>query len=543
MKSDIKNIKKYKKSIFLIIDALRYDVIKNKKLFPTLNQLINNGIYKKAIANACSTQFVLPSLFSLTYPLDNGGYNYGIRDRKSSYIEAIKKKYKRKMIMISSCNAMGIGNSFDRGFDEILTTFDFRLLIEQKIHRTLLYEVELYLNKKVSKEKAIKIIQKEFIITLDQLNQYYRKYDKTLWPKKLKKINKFIFENCKTEKQLLLKDPEAILEKIKNVPGGIYWLTLGKVNYYNYKYFFTRLKIALVWRLNNIISKQRLWPFLFLPHYQVLFGEIINKICDKISKIKKDEWHIHMHIMDLHDARSASRLSHLLGRYKFFIPWLIERIKGRTRHRFIYVSSLMYIDKCLNTLLKRLRKENILEETLLLITADHGSDYAESPRKKVHIGQRNHYEYVDIPLILSKKNNKRIVRNICDSMDVTATFLDLLAVPLDKSYKGQSIFNKGKNFVISESAGSGNADLIRKDLFFTITNKDYKLMLVLEKKSLKVKKLFNILQDPKELKNLYLSKDNSSYKNTIDQLVAHVFAERKNIFKIRGIDKISDCFK
>ena len=35
--------------------------------------------------------------------------------------------------MISSCNQMGIGTSYDRGFDEILTTFDFRLLIEQKL--------------------------------------------------------------------------------------------------------------------------------------------------------------------------------------------------------------------------------------------------------------------------------------------------------------------------------------------------------------------------------------------------------------------------
>ena len=65
--------------------------------------------------------------FLLTYPLDEGGYNYGIRYRKSSYIESIKKKYNRNTILISSCNAMGIGTSFDRGFDEILTTFDFRL--------------------------------------------------------------------------------------------------------------------------------------------------------------------------------------------------------------------------------------------------------------------------------------------------------------------------------------------------------------------------------------------------------------------------------
>ena len=89
-------IKTYNKSILLVIDALRYDIINNEKLFPTLFRLSKNRVYKKVIANSCSTQFVLPSLFSLTYPLDNGGYNFGIRDRKESYVETIKKKYKGK---------------------------------------------------------------------------------------------------------------------------------------------------------------------------------------------------------------------------------------------------------------------------------------------------------------------------------------------------------------------------------------------------------------------------------------------------------------
>ena len=64
--NNYKKKKYYKKSIMLIIDALRYDTVNNKFLYPTLYHLIKNGVYKKVIANACSTQFVLPSLFSLT---------------------------------------------------------------------------------------------------------------------------------------------------------------------------------------------------------------------------------------------------------------------------------------------------------------------------------------------------------------------------------------------------------------------------------------------------------------------------------------------
>ena len=54
--------------------------------------------------------------------------------------------------------------------------------------------------------------------------------------------------------------------------------------------------------------------------------------------------------------------------------------------------------------LEHLKKNR--NDTLLLITGDHGSDYAESPRRKVAVGERNHYEYVDVPLILSHRLQK-----------------------------------------------------------------------------------------------------------------------------------------
>ena len=85
------------KTIYIIIDALRYDLFEDPDvrsiLFPNINNLIKRGFIKKAVANAQSTQFVLPSLFSSTYPLDHGGYNYGIRNRYS-YVQEIKKKKK-----------------------------------------------------------------------------------------------------------------------------------------------------------------------------------------------------------------------------------------------------------------------------------------------------------------------------------------------------------------------------------------------------------------------------------------------------------------
>ena len=81
--------------MYIILDALRFDALENENfssyLFPTLSQLAKKGIISKVVTNAQSTQFVLPSLFSLTYPLDHGGYNTGIRERPASFVECIKK--------------------------------------------------------------------------------------------------------------------------------------------------------------------------------------------------------------------------------------------------------------------------------------------------------------------------------------------------------------------------------------------------------------------------------------------------------------------
>ena len=253
--------------------------------------------------------------------------------------------------MFSTCNQMGIGTSYDRGFDEIYTTFDLRILIEQKINRTLLYEIDLYKKKKTSKKELISIIQKELGTTLDLLKVYYDKYNKEFWPKKLHKINQFVRNQCFEEKKILMQTPDITLKKLQEISGGVYWHTLGKKKYKTLEFFIERIKTAVAWRTMKIIGKQSIWPFFILSHYQVLFNELIDGLCKKLTKIKNDEWHIHMHIMDLHDCRSINRLLHLIGRYKYFPKWFLQKIKGNTKHCFNYVSSLMYIDNCLKELI------------------------------------------------------------------------------------------------------------------------------------------------------------------------------------------------
>ena len=147
--------------LFFLIDALRYDTVSDAEatrfLTPGIASIAERGFTRRVIANAQSTQFVLPSLFSLTYPLDHGGYNNGIAERPASFSEIIREAgYGTSLV--GTCNQMGISLGYDRGFDTVFSAVDFRFLVRYRIDKTLKYEVQLAERGLQSESEAIAVI-------------------------------------------------------------------------------------------------------------------------------------------------------------------------------------------------------------------------------------------------------------------------------------------------------------------------------------------------------------------------------------------------
>ena len=122
---------------FIIIDALRFDVASDKVskfIAPTLFSLSKQGVVNKIISNGQVTKFVVPSIFTQTYPLDYGGYNYGIKDRPSSFVELIS----RHRIYCKMYEGHDIDGPFglcERGFHDKVIYYDKRLLLEGYIKK------------------------------------------------------------------------------------------------------------------------------------------------------------------------------------------------------------------------------------------------------------------------------------------------------------------------------------------------------------------------------------------------------------------------
>ncbi len=213
-----------KKALFLLVDALRYDVLSNldsaKAIAPNMARIAERGIIRKCVTNAQSTQFVLPSLFTQTYPLDYGGYNNGIRERPQSFVESLKAAGFETHLM-SSSNQIGVTLGFDRGFDTVRTTTDYRTLLEQRISRTLTYEIKLWRNGERSEVEAIAIIRKELGLLLDMLETGIREHDKSLWPTALHRINHRVSSGCAAERRLLEEEQLLVIAKLERIPDCV----------------------------------------------------------------------------------------------------------------------------------------------------------------------------------------------------------------------------------------------------------------------------------------------------------------------------------
>ncbi len=523
-----------KNALFILIDGLRYDVMADEEaarlLMPNLARLLDRGFVRRVIANGQATQFVMPSLFSLTYPLDYGGYNNGIRERPKSFVELLRGAGYETHSM-STCNHLGITSGYDRGFDSVRIASDHRTTLESRITRTLSYDLTLWKKGERTEAETVELIQRELGMMLDAIEGSIRAFDKSYWPARLRRINVLVASGCAAERELLKREPLTVLEKLVKVPAGVYWRFLGERKAFMLKLLLFRVIEGISWRARKYISTITWFPFFTLGHYPVLIGEIIEPIRTFISKPPSRPWFLYMHTMDVHDCRSISRPLHILERLRYLPRWIRAKLMGKTKRRWLYDTAVMYVDDCLGKVFETLSNTGQLEKTLILVVGDHGYQYAQSPRKKQGVATRTHYEDIEAPLLMSGIDMLPSDNGLIDSMGVTATLLDALDIPLHNSFKGRSAFRVGRVAVISENCGGGNADIDRRDVYFTVTTKSYKMMVVLCSHRLKVEELYNLEKDPWEVCNLV---GEERYTEVIQEMLAHLYAERGELLARRG---------
>jgi arylsulfatase A-like enzyme len=110
--------------------------------------------------------------------------------------------------------------------------------------------------------------------------------------------------------------------------------------------------------------------------------------------------------------------------------------------RNAYDDGISWVDRKLDELLKGLESRGLLDETLIIVTADHGEMLGE--HEVIGHGKSLHRQVVHVPLVVidpraSRGQSGRVVTDPVNVRDIPATILDLVGVPEAGRFPGRSL--------------------------------------------------------------------------------------------------------
>ncbi len=174
--------------------------------------------------------------------------------------------------------------------------------------------------------------------------------------------------------------------------------------------------------------------------------------------------------------------------------------------RAYYDEFILYCDGQFKYFFEGLEKKNLIENTVVILSADHGESFDHDYFQH---GDSHLYEQVThIPLIIKEpgQTNGLVIDNIVEQIDIPATILEFADIPFPQWMEGRSLVPllRGENlpskqaFSMSLIKNMPNKPITKGT--FALWEGNYKLIHYLEEeKSL----LFNLNKDPKELNNLF----------------------------------------
>jgi len=111
-----------------------------------------------------------------------------------------------------------------------------------------------------------------------------------------------------------------------------------------------------------------------------------------------------------------------------------------------YMCALYELDKQIARLFAALRERGLAEDTIVIVTGDHGEAFGWPHESYGHSG-KVHQEDVHVPLVIW---NPKLFKNMPRSevvgghVDLSPTILDLLNVPLPATWQGHSLFSPSR---------------------------------------------------------------------------------------------------
>lgn len=187
-------------------------------------------------------------------------------------------------------------------------------------------------------------------------------------------------------------------------------------------------------------------PRLYIMEFilERIFGKTRQRVPDKDLDIKKLKY----------IAAGASE-----ARFRYMAKELQISEKEWEVIRSWYDGEIAYLDYCIGGLINFLRNEGIFDNTLIIITADHGEDFGEHGLASHHFGLYD--SLLHVPLIMSHPSlipRKKRLQQVVSTIDIFPTVLSLCNISAKDEIQGKRLdpFEKRKihDFVCAECGES-----------------------------------------------------------------------------------------
>jgi arylsulfatase A-like enzyme len=243
-----------------------------------------------------------------------------------------------------------------------------------------------------------------------------------------------------------------------------------------------------------MVAGERIYPQRF---YQE--ASIVNaRALDWLETNKHTRFFLFLHYMDPHDPYFEHPYSGTgYARASDQNP---DPVLAPTFSR-LYDGEVGYLDGYLGQLFDWLKAEELYDDTLIVLTGDHGEEFQE--HGGWWHGQTLYQEQIAVPLIIKYPQQARagsVVVELARSLDLAPTILDVSGVPIPAEMMGRSLWGDTEPpaYAYAEEDHEGN-------VLHALRSSTHKLIVANtdNPRGLPVGALFDLAVDPGELDNLF----------------------------------------
>lgn len=123
-----------------------------------------------------------------------------------------------------------------------------------------------------------------------------------------------------------------------------------------------------------------------------------------------------------------------------------------------YYGLAAWVDDQVGEILNCLQEQNLLENTILIVNADHGALRGECRGLGKHVFNRASHA---VPLIIADPDSRekgRRVKEVCSNIDIARTVLSMLGVPVPEQFKGCNLAAGTYPEAVFSTIGYGEPD-------------------------------------------------------------------------------------